>query len=212
MIERIDSLAPSPYRYGSELALSQFPRFNDLGLFAEFAIANTVMEEPAPRREPACASRTCTTGIGFVGVISGHDHEVARWRALRARCTCSRCWSAPAAGCVAHARRWPRSQDGVVRFDIDPRAASAGSTRSGSWSRPRRPRGSRPTLDRDRRQPQRAGRPEARGRQHVRWRGGARRHRPSLVPRRRGAPLIGHRRGRRPRPLRHRVWLSRTPA
>ena len=52
MIERIHSLAPSPYRYGSELALPQFPRFNDLGLFAEFAVANTVMEEPVLRREP----------------------------------------------------------------------------------------------------------------------------------------------------------------
>lgn len=77
MIERIGSLAPSPYRYGSELALRQFPRFNDLGLFAEFAVANTVMEEPAPRREPGLRIPNTYEGIGFVGVISGHDHEVA---------------------------------------------------------------------------------------------------------------------------------------
>jgi hypothetical protein len=77
MIERIDSLAPSPYRYGSELALTQFPRFNDLGLFAEFAVANTVMEEPAPRREPGLRISNSYEGIGFVGVISGHDHEIA---------------------------------------------------------------------------------------------------------------------------------------
>ena len=77
MIERIESLAPSPYRYGSELELEQFPRFNDLGLFAEFAIANTVMEEPAPRREPRLRiPNLYQDGIGFVGLISGHDHEV----------------------------------------------------------------------------------------------------------------------------------------
>lgn len=77
MIERIHSLAPSPYRYGSELALSQFPRFNDLGLFTEFAVANTVMEEPDPRREPGLRIPNIHEGIGFVGVISGHGHEVA---------------------------------------------------------------------------------------------------------------------------------------
>ena len=76
MLERIHSLAPSPYRYGSELALEQFPRFNDLGLFAEFAVANTVMEEPAPRREPGLRIPNTYDGIGFVGVISGHDHDV----------------------------------------------------------------------------------------------------------------------------------------
>ena len=77
MIERIGSLAASPYRYGSELELGQFPRFNDLGLFAEFAVANTVMEEPAPRREPALRlTNLYDDGIGFVGAISGHGHEV----------------------------------------------------------------------------------------------------------------------------------------
>jgi hypothetical protein len=76
MLEHIHSLAPSPYRYGSELALQQFPRFNDLGLFTEFALANIVTEEPAPRREPALRIPNRFDGIGFVGVVSGHDHEV----------------------------------------------------------------------------------------------------------------------------------------
>jgi hypothetical protein len=76
MIDYVASLAPSPYRYGSELALEQFPRFNDLGLFAEFAIANTVAEEPAPRREPRLRLPNLHDGIGFVGVVSGHGHEV----------------------------------------------------------------------------------------------------------------------------------------
>ncbi len=74
-LDRIGSLAPSPYRYGSQLALSQFPRFNDLGLFSEFAIANTVMEEPAPRREPALRIENRYDGIGFMGVISDYAHE-----------------------------------------------------------------------------------------------------------------------------------------
>ena len=34
------SLEPQPYTYGSELRLPWFPRPNDLGRFAEFAIAN----------------------------------------------------------------------------------------------------------------------------------------------------------------------------
>lgn len=75
MIERLGSLATSPYRYGSELELSQFPRFNDLGLFTEFAIANTVMEEPRPRREPGLRLENVYRGIGFIGSIDGHDHE-----------------------------------------------------------------------------------------------------------------------------------------
>jgi hypothetical protein len=77
MLARMSSLAPSPYRYGSELALPQFPRFNDLGLFSEFAIANTVMEEPAPRREPTLRIENLYPGIGFAGVISGHGHAVS---------------------------------------------------------------------------------------------------------------------------------------
>jgi hypothetical protein len=77
MIEHMRSLAPSPYRYGSELAFEQFPRFNDLGLFAEFAVANTVAEEPEPRREPLLRIANLHEGIGFVGVVSGHGHAVS---------------------------------------------------------------------------------------------------------------------------------------
>ena len=77
MMGRMASLAPSPYRYGSELELRQFPRFNDLGLFAEFAVANILAEEPAPRREPVLRiPNLFTEGIGFVGLVSGFDHEV----------------------------------------------------------------------------------------------------------------------------------------
>jgi hypothetical protein len=118
MMTRMASLAPSPYRYGSELALAQFPRFNDLGLFSEFAIANTVMEEPAPRREPALRIENLYPGIGFVGVISGHGHTVAE---------------AELSGSMHLAPLLERARgrllatlpdghlvDGVVHFDIDP--------------------------------------------------------------------------------------------
>jgi hypothetical protein len=118
MIERIGSLAPSPYRYGSELALSQFPRFNDLGLFAEFAIANTVTEEPAPRREPSLRIENLYEDIGFVGVISGHDHEVAEGELsgsmhLGPLLERSR-------GRLLATLPDGRLEDGVVHFDIDP--------------------------------------------------------------------------------------------
>jgi len=77
-IERLRSLEPSPYHYGSQLALEQFPHFNDLGLFAEFAIANVVAEEPQPRREPRRRLPNRYPGAGFVGLISGFDHLPGR--------------------------------------------------------------------------------------------------------------------------------------
>ncbi len=72
------SLEPSPYHYGSQLALAQFPRFNDLGLFAEFAIANTVMAEPQLRREPRLRLENLLPGTGFVAEISGTAHRPRR--------------------------------------------------------------------------------------------------------------------------------------
>ncbi|HZW01589.1 MAG TPA: hypothetical protein VFF55_08475, partial [Candidatus Deferrimicrobium sp.] len=71
----VRSLEPSPYHYGSQLALQQFPHFNDLGLFAEFAIANVVAGEPEPRREPRLRIENRHAGTGFVGEISSSGHE-----------------------------------------------------------------------------------------------------------------------------------------
>jgi Glycosyltransferase family 92 len=78
MLERMRSLSASPYRYGSESAIAQLPRFNDLGLFTEFAIANTVLEEPEQVREPRLRIENEYGGIGFVGDIGGQDHVVRR--------------------------------------------------------------------------------------------------------------------------------------
>jgi hypothetical protein len=70
MMARIRSLAPRPYRYGSELHLTQFPRSNDLGLFAEFAVANTCAGATELVREPLTRLHNHYAGIGFVGELA----------------------------------------------------------------------------------------------------------------------------------------------
>ena len=66
----IRSLAPRPYRYGSELHLTQFPRSNDLGLFSEFAVANTFAGATELVREPLLRLENRYEGIGFVGDLA----------------------------------------------------------------------------------------------------------------------------------------------
>ena len=74
----MDSLARSPYHYGSQLGATQFPHFNDLGLFAEFAIANVVAEEPQPRREPTLRLENLHAGTGFVGRLPATIGDAGR--------------------------------------------------------------------------------------------------------------------------------------
>jgi hypothetical protein len=76
MIDRIRSLAPRPYRYGSELHLTQFPRSNDLGLFTEFAVANTYAGATELVREPLLRLDNRYEGIGFVGDVAGSESDV----------------------------------------------------------------------------------------------------------------------------------------
>jgi hypothetical protein len=71
MMARIRSLSPRPYRYGSELHLTQFPRSNDLGLFGEFAVANTYASATELVREPLLRLENRYEGIGFVGDVGG---------------------------------------------------------------------------------------------------------------------------------------------
>jgi Glycosyltransferase family 92 len=73
---RIRSLAPRPYRYGSELRLTQFPRSNDLGLFTEFAVANTVGGATELLREPLMRLENRYEGIGFVGDLGDAATDV----------------------------------------------------------------------------------------------------------------------------------------
>ena len=77
-MKQMRSLAASPYHYGSQLALEQFPHYNDLGLFGEFAVANTVAGEPALRREPRTRMENLYDGIGFIGDIGAFDFEPER--------------------------------------------------------------------------------------------------------------------------------------
>jgi Glycosyltransferase family 92 len=73
---RLRSLAPRPYRYGSELRLTQFPRSNDLGLFTEFAVANTFGGATELLREPLMRLENRYEGIGFVGDLDGASAPV----------------------------------------------------------------------------------------------------------------------------------------
>jgi hypothetical protein len=77
-IERMRSLEPRPYHYGSGLALSQFPRANDLGLFAEFAFANVAAGLAEPVREPSIRLPNRYAGIGFLGDLTEAGHAPAR--------------------------------------------------------------------------------------------------------------------------------------
>lgn len=78
MMERMRSLDPSPYHYGSQLGFERFPHFNDLGLFGEFAVANTIAGEPALRREPPMRMENLHAGVGFVG-----DAQTTEFRPTR---------------------------------------------------------------------------------------------------------------------------------
>ena len=50
MVERLHSLDPTPYQYGSQIGFEYFPRPNDLFRFAEFAVANYAAGLTEPRR------------------------------------------------------------------------------------------------------------------------------------------------------------------
>jgi len=70
-LARLRSLEPRPYTYGSELRLSWFPRPNDLGRFAEFAIANLAAGLARPARSAALRLRNLHDGIGLVADLAG---------------------------------------------------------------------------------------------------------------------------------------------
>ena len=70
MIDRLRSLDPQPYYYGSQLALSFFPRPNDLGRFAEFALANTAAGLEDPQRTASASIRNLYEGVGIIGDLA----------------------------------------------------------------------------------------------------------------------------------------------
>ncbi|MFV2064797.1 MAG: glycosyltransferase family 92 protein, partial [Chloroflexota bacterium] len=77
MMERLRSLEAQPYYYGSELRIP-FPRPNDLGRFAEFALANTAAGLGQPRRVAASRIKNLYAGVGLVGDLAGTRYQPAR--------------------------------------------------------------------------------------------------------------------------------------
>jgi hypothetical protein len=75
---RLASLEPQPYMYGSELRLPWFPRPNDLGRFAEFAIANLAAGLAEPERFAASRLRNLHPGIGLVADLGATGYRPVR--------------------------------------------------------------------------------------------------------------------------------------
>jgi hypothetical protein len=78
MIERVRSLERRPYLYGSQLHLTQFPLPNDLGRFAEFALANLAAGLDEAQRGPAIRIRNLYDGVGFLGDLGSSGYRPAR--------------------------------------------------------------------------------------------------------------------------------------
>jgi hypothetical protein len=77
-IEHLRRLEAQPYTYGSELRLAHFPKPNDLGRFAEFAIANMAAGLSEPQRSAALRLRNLHEGIGLAADLSATDYEPER--------------------------------------------------------------------------------------------------------------------------------------
>ncbi len=77
MMERIHSLAPKPFLYGSQLGLSHFPVPNDLGRFAEFAIVNMSAGFEEAERGPAFRLKNHYPAVGFVGDLGTTEYEAS---------------------------------------------------------------------------------------------------------------------------------------
>jgi hypothetical protein len=71
MLDRLHTLEPRPYMYGSQLAFSYFPRPNDLFRFGEFAIANQAAGLARPGRVAATRLKNLYRGVGLVADTSG---------------------------------------------------------------------------------------------------------------------------------------------
>jgi hypothetical protein len=78
MLARMRSLEPRPYHYGSQLAFSQFPRSNDLGLFAEFSVANIAAGATELVREPLIRLENRYPAAGFVGDLGATGFSATR--------------------------------------------------------------------------------------------------------------------------------------
>ena len=95
-LAHLRSLEPRPYTYGSQLRLEWFPRPNDLGRFAEFALANLAAGLAQPARSAALRLRNLHEGIGLVADLAGDRLPSDARGALR--------FGAPRGAHRAHAR------------------------------------------------------------------------------------------------------------
>jgi hypothetical protein len=78
MIERMRSLDPKPYQYGSQIGFDYFPRPNDLFRFAEFAVANYAAGLVEPRRFATIRLKNRYDDIGLVADISDKEAQPER--------------------------------------------------------------------------------------------------------------------------------------
>jgi glycosyltransferase involved in cell wall biosynthesis len=78
MIERMRSLDPKPYQYGSQIGFEYFPRPNDLFRFAEFAVANYAAGLVEPKRFATIRLKNRYKGIGLVADISDKPTQPER--------------------------------------------------------------------------------------------------------------------------------------
>jgi hypothetical protein len=76
-LARLHSLEARPYTYGSQLHLEWFPRPNDLGRFAEFALANLAAGLAEPARSAALRLRNLHEGIGLVADLAAVGYQPA---------------------------------------------------------------------------------------------------------------------------------------
>ena len=74
-LAHLRSLEPRPYTYGSQLHLEWFPRPNDLGRFAEFALANLAAGLAQPARSAALRLRNLHEGVGLVADLAGTGYR-----------------------------------------------------------------------------------------------------------------------------------------
>jgi hypothetical protein len=74
-LAHLRSLESRPYTYGSQLHLEWFPRPNDLGRFAEFALANLAAGLAQPARSAALRLKNLHEGIGLVADLAGTGYR-----------------------------------------------------------------------------------------------------------------------------------------
>ena len=134
-IERLRQLEPKPYTYGSQLRLEYFPRPDDLGRFAEFALANTAAGLSQPARVAASRLKNRHDGVGLAadladsgyapvrGGLSGSVHTEVLVEHMRGRIDSSLASASDQQPMVANGTALAGSDEGATRVDVSAGAA-----------------------------------------------------------------------------------------